>query len=292
VNVKNFLHSAVDWDNLVERVRKEGTIRNEIIRLKNRMGEDMEVEFTLHPCIEQEEKEIIGLEGIFRDVTQRVRLQKELKNYSKELEKKVEEKTREVLALERKKLHLEGLATLGQMAASIVHEIRNLLSSIKIGLNTLLKRAKLEKKDYRCTELEAQDVTHLEKILQDILIFAKPEEMKFIEHDLKKVLDLTLDQIESEFSEANIVIHRQLAPDLPRVIMDINKISQVILNILINSKQSINRKGKVIVKTHWNKKEKRIVLEIRDNGFGIEEESLKKVFDPFSAIKKKVPSWD
>lgn len=242
------------------------------------------LEITLHTRT-AENGEITGFDGIFRDVTVRINMQEELRTYSTNLEIKIEEKTREVLELERTRFHLEKLASLGQMAAMIVHDIRNPLSSIKMGLTTLLTRAELRERDKYCIEIAIREVMHLERILHDLLNFAKPQELRLSDQDINRIIDLALDQLAEDFEDTGIVINREMSPDLPFLRVDTDRLSQVFVNLLINAKQAINGKGIITIRTGEKQEDNRVQIEIEDNGCGITEEDAKRIFDPFFSTK-------
>ena len=267
---------------LARKLEKFGYAENFIIKARKRGGDEFALELTVNV---RENEEGSGIEGLFRDVSNRVAMQEELRQYSEDLEEKVREKTEQVLVLERRKIELEKLASIGQISATIVHEIRNPLSSIKMGLTTLLKRSKLVEKDRRCLELASHEVTHLESILNDLLDFAKPQDLKLVRHDINQILIMNLDQIEDEFKSEGIVILRDLDPNIPRSLMDVKRINQVIRNILVNARQSITENGQVQVISKYLQNVNKIRIEIKDNGSGIEGEDLKQIFNPFFSTK-------
>jgi len=141
----------------IQKIFENGGLESQLIKGKKRNGELFYAEMSAHVKRDDNDEEIIGFEGIFRDVTQRIKLEEELRQYSENLEKIITEKTEEVLVLERKRIQLENLASLGEMVPTIVHEIRNPLSSIKVGLTALLKRTQFEEKDKQCLELPVND---------------------------------------------------------------------------------------------------------------------------------------
>ena len=270
-----------DRDLLLKRVLEEGKVENALLKVVKRNGDAMLIETTIHMKREKKSGEIAGFEGIFRDVTRRVAMEEEIRRYSMDLEKKVKKKTEEVLALERKRIELEKLASLGRVAATIVHEIKNPLTSIKMGLMTLRKRARLEERDVNCLDLARREVAHLERFLRDLLNFAKPQEMKFVEHDIDHVLDITLKQIEQELDEEHVRLKRESVPHLPRVWIDSDRMSQVFMNILLNAKRVLKGGGEIIVRTTSEPESGLLSIEFEDNGPGIKKHDLEHVFEPF-----------
>ena len=171
-----------------------------------------------------------------------------------------------MLELERSKFHLEKLASLGQMAAMIVHDMRNPLSSIKMGLTTLLNRAELIERDRYCVELSVREVEHLERILKDLLNFAKPQDLQFSENDINQVISKALDQVAEHFKDDDVSIERKLDPDLPPVRMDRDRLSQVFSNLILNARQAIKNTGTILIESKMNSEIKQVLVVIQDDG--------------------------
>ena len=271
----------------IKELLQKSEFENFILRAKKRNGDEIYLELTVHLKYNEVEENIIGIEGIFRDVTRRVLLEEELRNYSENLETKIKEKTDEVLALERKRIELEKLASLGEMAATIVHEVRNPLSSIKVGLSTLLKRAELKEKDRICLELATREVTHLERILTDLLNFAKPLEIKFTHQDVNRVLDFSLDQMADDFQKDGVSLKKDFSSNLPMIRMDVDRLYQVFVNILLNAKQAAAKRGTVSICSTYARNEESVRVEIEDDGVGIRKKDLEHIFEPFFSTKNE-----
>lgn len=273
-----------------ERYRKQilqdGYLQNCLLEVQRKDGESVFLELTADPQF-TDDGEVSGFEGIFRDVTLRIRMEEELRNYSENLVKLVEEKSEEIISLERKKIHLESLAFLGQMVGTIVHEIRNPLSSIKIGLTALLKRTPLKQRDRRCLELATLEVTHLEHILRDLLNFAKPLEIQSISQNMNIVLDLALSRLAEDLKQAGISLNKEFASNLPLVKMDTGRFQQVFYNVLINAKEALHDGGTISVRTQSIPDKGMVRVEISDNGSGIRKDALKHIFKPFYSTKEK-----
>ena len=259
-------------------------IQNYLIDIKIKNGICKKIELTLHGR-KNETGKIIGYDGIFRDVTKQVAMEEELRNYSTNLEKTIQEKTKEVLDLERSKFHLEKLASLGQMAAMIVHDVRNPLSSIKMGLTTLLNRAELKDRDQYCIEIAVREVNHLERILKDLLNFAKPQNLQFANNDINQVLELALEQMVDNFEGADISIEKTLSAQLPLIRIDKDRLSQVFFNLLLNAKQAIINGGIISIRSDMDDQNNIVRVQIQDNGEGIQEEYISQIFDPFYSTK-------
>ncbi len=148
-----------------------------------------------------------------------------------------------------------------------------------------MNRLALEKKDRKCLEVATKEVVNLEKILKNLLNFAKPEDLQLIEQDINAVLNLVLDQIMDDFRTSGISIKKELALELPHIKMDMNRLGQVFINILLNARDALDDSGTIFVHSKNIFDEKKVRIEITDNGRGIEKEDLQKIFDPFFSKK-------
>jgi two-component system sensor histidine kinase HydH len=269
----------------IKELIQHGSVKKRLVKARRDGGELFDLEFSANTVFDKDNSNVIGFEGLFRDVTSRVRLENELMHYSERLEEKVEEEAKRIVELELQKCELSKLASMGEMAATIVHEIRNPLSSIKMGLTTLLKRVTLQEKDRQCLELSAREVTHLERILKDLLNFSKPGELQLTRQDINQVLDLAVNQMAIDFKNSGIALHRNLALDLPRVSMDMNRLLQVFYNILLNAKQAVLCGGLVSIRSFYLQEKECVRVEISDDGKGIRQEDMDKIFIPFFSTK-------
>jgi PAS domain S-box-containing protein len=280
----HFYQSEKEQAFVIETLSRNEVISNRVVKAKRKDGEELYLEYTVHGLYDDSNK-LTGMEGMFRDVSKRIRLEEEIKSYSEDLEKKVHEKTDEILTLEREHVQLEKLASMGKMGASIVHEIRNPLSSIKMGLTTLIKRAGLNDKDQRCLELATGEVTHLERILRDLLDFSKPQSLNFSNQNVNGVLDMVTSQLDEGFRNAGVSIHKAFSQSLPAVRMDMDCLSQVFMNALLNAKQAMPEGGEIRIQTEVANDKKMVCVSFQDSGKGMEQETMDKVFEPFFSTK-------
>ena len=271
---------------LRKKTLDEGFLKNFLAEIRRRDGEAVSIEITAN-VLRDEGGNHIGYEGIFRDVTQRVRTEKELINYSENLEKMVQKKTGEVVALEKKRLHLESLATIGQTVAMIVHEIRNPVSSVKVGLTGLLRRDSLTGKDRSYVELAALEVSNLERVLNDLRDYSKPLEILLKPQNINDVLDLALAQLSDEFVETGISLMREFAEDLPSVNVDSGRLQQVFINVLMNARDAMKKGGTISVQTKEIAEKRMVCVGVADEGEGIAKNKLKRLFEPFYSTKDR-----
>ena len=155
-----------------------------------------------------------------------------------------------------------------------------------MGLTALLSRASLREKDRHCLEVAAREVAHLEKILRDLLNFARPQELQLAEENVNRILDETLDELTEDFRQAGVSVGREVAPDLPDIPLDAKRIRQVFLNVLINAKEALTKGGTISVRTQSVPDRSTVRVEISDSGKGIRKDVLERVFQPFFSTRE------
>ncbi|HSB07475.1 MAG TPA: PAS domain S-box protein, partial [Thermodesulfobacteriota bacterium] len=191
--------------------------------------------------------------------------------------------------MEQKILENERLASVGQLATTIAHEIRNPLSSIKMNIQILSKHLKLQGFNKRRLEIAADEIKRLNQIVEDVLDFAKPIQMKKESYRMEKVIEKCLDLLGDKMRERNVQAIQKLSSPLQNVFIDWEKMEQATLNILLNAIEAMPMGGFLeidIGKTDWQGREMTKV-EIKDTGNGIAPEHLAKIFDPFFTTKAK-----
>ncbi|MEA1935906.1 MAG: PAS domain S-box protein [Thermodesulfobacteriota bacterium] len=189
--------------------------------------------------------------------------------------------------LEKKFYESQKLAAVGQLSAGIAHEVRNPLSSIKMSLQILEKRLKPSGNDLKRFKIAEKEVEHLEKLVRDILIFAKPGEPKKELDDINKFLGRSLAMAEKEISDKKINIQYMYDKNIPLVKFDSAMLEEAFLNIYLNAVDAMEDRGKLLISTKLLKnKHDSIVVKIEDNGCGIDEEDLHHIFNPFFTKKK------
>ena len=207
---------------------------------------------------------IIGVEGIIRDNTDR---------------KKIEDQIR----------RSERLASIGELAASIAHEIRNPLGAISNSVCMLKRDLALNGEDQKLFEMVVEETDRLNNIITNFLTFAHPAEYHFVRSDILAIIDetLLLLQRDERFNE-KIKIIKVYENNVPKIYLDQNWIRKVFWNLLVNSIDAMPRGGKIHIHVRRpnvpNNEEIEIV--VADTGTGIPPEIMKKIFEPFFTTKK------
>jgi len=191
----------------------------------------------------------------------------------------------EIKKLEKKFYESQRLAAVGQLSAGIAHEVRNPLSSIKMSLQILRRRLQPEGNDLKRFKIAEKEVEHLEKLVSDILIYAKPDELDCHLSDLNEIIKSSLKSAEKEIMEKNIKVHIDLSSDIQAFKFDNGKLSQALLNIYLNAVDAMSEEGSLSITTKTTTENKMAEIVVEDNGCGIDEKDFPYIFNPFFTKK-------
>jgi len=180
----------------------------------------------------------------------------------------------------------ERLATLGQLAAGVAHEINNPLGAILMYSHLSLEE--MESEDPRRKNLEkvAAEATRCKNIVRSLLDFARQSEPNVEEADANEILRRTLSLLQNQAQFQNITILTTLSTSLPKAMMDSSQVQQIFTNIILNAAEAIDGQGEVTIATRTAESGEFIEIEFTDTGCGIPQENLDKIFDPFFTTKE------
>ena len=188
--------------------------------------------------------------------------------------------------LEEKFYESQKLAAVGQLSAGIAHEVRNPLSSIKMSLQILEKRMNPEGNDLKRFRIAQREVEHLEKLVNDILIFARPTEPEMTPGDINQFLKYSLNLAEKEIAEKKIRVENRFDDKIPLLPFDAAMLKQAFLNLYLNAIDAMETGGVLSLASRLVDGERKSVsIEIADSGAGIEDEVLPHIFNPFFTTK-------
>ncbi|MCM8831677.1 MAG: cell wall metabolism sensor histidine kinase WalK [Candidatus Omnitrophica bacterium] len=173
--------------------------------------------------------------------------------------------------------------------ANVSHELRTPLTSIKGYAETLLEGAIFDKKNAKdFVEIIYNDADRLAKLIDDLLDLSKIEsgrlEMVFLPIDILEVIEKVVKILEPQAKKKSILINLNIPPDLPKVLADQNRISQVILNLLDNAIKYTPNEGKISI--FANPKDNFVQVDVIDTGIGIPKEALPHIFERFYRVDK------
>ena len=183
----------------------------------------------------------------------------------------------------------DRLKSLETIAGGFAHEIRNPLTSIKIFIQLVPERKDDPEFIQEFSKIVLADVYRIERLIQEILDYARYMEPKLADENFNEIVTSCLYFIDVKADSRGIKIEKELASDLPRVMLDRQQIKQVLLNLLLNAMDSMaGAGGRLRVQTRKLVKPGGDVwahIEIEDTGVGIQDTNLEHIFDPFFTTK-------
>lgn len=203
-------------------------------------------------------------------------------NFIDLLERKVDKRTEELKEVQSKVLQSEKLASMGQVATSIGHELRNPLGVIKNSVYYLKMKLKEDSKILKHLGIMDREILSSEAIIDELLNFTRTKELETTLTDLHQVIEESLSVAEVPPS---IAIEKKFAPQLPPFQIDGKQIRRVFINLTLNAFQAMEGGGKLKITTS-NKGDWTEVV-FTDTGKGISPENIEKIFLPFFTTKAK-----
>jgi two-component system NtrC family sensor kinase len=212
-----------------------------------------------------------------------VRLLEQTKRFNEVLEEKIEEATKDIKEMQNELIKTERLATIGEVAAKIAHEIKNPLSGISIALELMKNKTPDDEQRQKVSEI-LSEVARLDRIIKDMLQIAKPPELYLRNISPNEIVEKAIALVSPKADERRIKIDKNLNCR-DSFYLDAEKIEQVIINLLLNGIDSINGTGgKIIVETEILKNE--LYIKVSDSGCGFPEVEIEKLFQPFYSTKR------
>jgi two-component system sensor histidine kinase HydH len=216
---------------------------------------------------------------------QNASMYQELKNFSRQMEEKIQKTTADLRKTESQLIRSEKLAALGQLAAGIAHEIRNPLTSINILIHSLRERLPSENSQQEDLKVIEEEIHRMNEIVDQFLRFAKPASPLLEKTDVLSIFEETLQLLRPQIEKQRIVVEKEFQA-LPMIQMDPEQMKQAMLNLLLNAIQAMPEGGQLTLKGQNSKDGQWIHLSIEDSGMGISPEDIDKLFDPFFSTKE------
>ncbi len=247
-------------EKLMGRMQRGEVLSNVEVKRQTKEGKEIITSMTISPLRDAEGR-IVGASRICKDITHL---------------KKAEEKL----------ILTERLSSLGELTASVAHELRNPLAGIKINTQVLSRNKDLPKMEKKLLSSTQEGIEKIQKIVDDMLHFAKPKASHFKEEEINEVVDKSLAILQTKLKKGNISSVFERAQGLPRLRIDIHQIQQVLINLMLNAIQAMEDGGTLSVRTFLREGDG-VGIEVRDTGIGIPGAHLKKIFDPFFTTKSE-----
>ncbi len=218
------------------------------------------------------------------------RSQREVTEWSQRLEEKVVEKTAELKAVQRQVLHMEKMASLGKLAATVAHEINNPLSGVltyarlverELADQTLPPEVQEELERY--LHLMQRECSRCGGIVQNLLLFARRTGTELTEVDLNEVVDRSLMLVRHHLEMSGVTLSREELAGDSRILADAGQLQQALIAMLVNAAEAMKGGGTLTVRLAGDSEGVRI--DIADTGVGIPPDVLPQIFEPFFSTK-------
>lgn len=194
---------------------------------------------------------------------------------------------RSIDAANKKLIQAEKLASIGRLSASIAHEIRNPLTSVKLNIQKVLESKQLNKIEKDHLGISQEGIRQIETFIKELLNFARVSELNLDFFSIEQIIDSSLKMMADSLEMKKIRLEKDFPEKLPLIYVDGDKLRQVFLNILRNACEAVEERGKIKISLSLEKDHsgKKIVIEISDDGCGIPAEDLENIFEPFYTTK-------
>jgi len=215
-----------------------------------------------------------------------LKLLEETRRFNEVLEAKVEEATIEIKEKHEELIKAERLAIIGEIATGIAHEIRNPLSGIAVALELMKNETQYPEEHKQTISDILREISRLERIIKDLLKFAHlsyPQSLTLIECEPNEIVERSLGLIYIKAKEKGIDVEKKLNCS-ERFKVDPEQIQQVVINLLINSVEAMDKPGRLTIET--GSSNGHVLIEISDTGCGFSEEDKEKIFRPFYSNKE------
>lgn len=209
----------------------------------------------------------------------------ELKNFSEQMEEKIQKTTATLRKTEAQLIRSEKLAALGQLAAGIAHEIRNPLTSINILIHSLRDSFSSNNSHREDLQVIEEEIDRINKIVDQFLRFARPSPPLLEKAEISSVFEETLQLLRPQIEKQRISVQKNFG-SLPLINIDKEQMKQVVLNLLLNAIQAMPGGGQLQLTGQMPRGNSWIQLSIQDSGMGIPPQDMDKLFDPFFSTRE------
>ena len=281
---KDIVASKLAFSDLQER----GYVRYENLPLVTREGVIRQVEFVSNSYLAGE-KQVIQCN--IRDITERKLAEGKLKSTNQRLEQtlvELQSKTRELKSMTQQLWQASKLATVGELAASVAHELNNPLATISLRLESLADQLILDTQKSQSVEIVVAEVERMSSLVSSLLEFSRRGQPQISTIEIAEEISKAVELIDYYLRSHRIDVVQDFEVDLPTIQADRQQLRQVFLNLLTNASDAMPDGGKLIVRAGKVRNEdgqKGLSVQFTDAGMGIEPADLVHIWDPFFTTK-------
>jgi len=253
-------------------------------------GSEFPVEIGLTPIQTSEGLHVLSA---IVDITERKRAEEELRKSHEDLKSLVAElrtKNDEIRSATQQLWHAAKLASVGELAASIAHELNNPLATVSLRIESLLARTPEGDTRRRALEIVEQETKRMGDLVANLLQFSRRGVEQVSTVDVREELTKAVELIQHLLRKRQIAVVHELAPDTPTVFADRQKLRQVFLNLVANASDAMIQGGTLTLRAQpatLDNGKPAVLIEFSDTGVGIPAEHLGKIMEPFFTTKEE-----
>ncbi|MDY0039743.1 MAG: ATP-binding protein [Desulforhabdus sp.] len=225
--------------------------------------------------------------GSFNQMTQDLkRAKNSLTDWGNRLEQMVAERTRALEVAQQQLVRSEKLASLGKLSAGVAHEINNPLTGILTFSQLLMEQFPATSQEHQDLKVIVQETIRCRNIVRGLLEFARQSTPEKSPIDVEELLQEILHIVGNQESFRDILLQREIEPDIPRLMADRDQLKQVLFNVVVNAAEAMASGGTLQIRARFVPERSQVALEFIDDGPGISPDNLNKLFDPFFTTKE------
>lgn len=179
----------------------------------------------------------------------------------------------------------EKLALAGLFAARVAHDVRNPLSSLKLQGQLIRAQTAPGTEERSMAEAMLQDIDQVEFVVTNLLDLAREVKLHKTPTAINTLIESVLRQVAPQCAHRHIAVSRHLAPDLPPLPLDPDRMTQALRNIIVNAVEALRERGTLAVRSHLSVDGREVIVDIDDDGVGLEPGAVGRAFDPFVSTK-------
>lgn len=187
-------------------------------------------------------------------------------------------------------LQSEKLALVGKLAAGVAHSIRNPLTSVKMRLFTMERTLKLSSNQQEDFEVIAEEIRHIDNIVQNFLEFSRPPKLKMQMISPSDVVDMAIQLLRHRIESYGVTVELYRQRRLPQIEGDPEQLKEVLVNLIVNACEAMGEGGQVFIREELGVAEPLghvAVIQVSDNGPGVPESVRDRIFQPFFSTKEE-----
>lgn len=247
------------------------------------------------------EGNVYAIGGISTDITDRKKAEEAMKDLNDELVNANDD----LRSAQEQLIQAEKLESVGRLAAGVAHEVKNPLAMIGMGLEFLTRRLPDDdEKGQETIHRMRRGVDRAKEIVKGLVDFSSARQLGLKEYEPNAIVKETILLVDYELRKGNVRVIKNLAEDLPVVMLDKTKIEQILVNLMMNAMHAMEEGGDLIITTatetlenvehdegsrmkeRWRTGDAIVRIIIDDGGSGIDKDKLSKIFDPFFTTKE------